>query len=103
MEDSRGILSSAEAPCVFRADINRGDEHRGRRNISHLVTPGEDAWAVANMHGVTLDALAAANKENKSVQLLSLREGQEVWLPKDCSVAVNGVHHSCMLADQWLL
>jgi hypothetical protein len=55
------------------------------------------------MHGVTLDALAAANKENKSVQLLSLREGQEVWLPKDCSVAVNGVHHSCMLADQWLL
>jgi hypothetical protein len=47
------------------------------------------------MHGVTLDALTAANKKNKSIQILSLHEGEEVWLPRDCSVAVHGMPHAC--------
>lgn len=59
--------------------------------VSHCVAAGEDAWAIANTHGVSLNQLSAANKRNADVSLDALREGQIVWLPKACSVVEHGV------------
>jgi hypothetical protein len=50
----------------------------------HIVQNGESAWDVANFHGVSLEKLRAANRDNHKVAFDALVEGDAVQLPPEC-------------------
>lgn len=57
---------------------------------AHRVAAGEDLWAIANKHGVSMDDLGQANERNASVHLNALRDGDMVMLPASCSFVNTG-------------
>jgi LysM repeat protein len=52
----------------------------------HIVEAGETAWSIANLHGVSLEDLKAANKHNQDITLDILKSGDAVQLPESCFV-----------------
>ena len=89
----RPRIRTACQKIIVRARVGRGPKAQSGRaatSVSHCVAAGEDAWSIANTHGVSLAQLTDANRRNQGVALSALREGQTVWLPPACSTVQHG-------------
>lgn len=74
---------SGSATVSVVTDVKGRASSQAEPRCKHIVRHGETGWDVANMHGVSLENLRDANKDNK-INFDSLIEGDAVQLPSGC-------------------
>lgn len=77
-----GVITTTELDAAPGADPTGSAGAPAGDIVRHTVVPGETAFTIARLYGVSVTALASWNKLDRD---LNVREGQELLIPTEAS------------------